>query len=429
MNLQNDGLSVQWYLRPKPVGKVKRRVQEMRYHSTQMATIDLSHNESARFATDALMNQGLRAYQEVLAQEGEVDHLSKEEKFYILGNTKDPEPPDAKEQEKDQEVTTACSDSSQTYFPAMSESEPPILDYGWPVADWSYHLQGMPSVEVFFQSDREICMKDTQREFIRKATTVLAIVMDIFSDVEMFCDVLEATRKRNVSVYLLLDQMNLHVFMDMCENLQINNSHLTKMSVRSIAGETYCAKSGRKFTGQIKEKFIIADCTQVLVSSYSFTWLSWQVNRGLAMLIKGCGVKPFDLEFRRLYAISKPVPGFPTKTDSLNLNQPLISEQLQTVHSDHLDNPHAQSTALPTDQRALGPTHLTGTANNQQNFSMGLPSSHWLPQRHTTRWPIIRQRSFSKDYDSGTFLRRPVNLYPHTYGAPGLAGTLFSATK
>lgn len=56
---------------------------------------------------------------------------------------------------------------------------------------------------------------------------VLAIVMDTFTDVEIFCDVLEATRKRSVSVYLLLDHTNLQVFEEMCENLKISKSHLT----------------------------------------------------------------------------------------------------------------------------------------------------------------------------------------------------------
>lgn len=51
--------------------------------------------------------------------------------------------------------------------------------------------------------------------------------MDTFSDVEILCDILEATRKRNVSIYLLLDHTNLQLFQDMCENLKINKSHLT----------------------------------------------------------------------------------------------------------------------------------------------------------------------------------------------------------
>lgn len=51
--------------------------------------------------------------------------------------------------------------------------------------------------------------------------------MDTFSDVEIFCDILEATRKRNVYVYLLLDHTNLQLFQDMCENVKINKSHLS----------------------------------------------------------------------------------------------------------------------------------------------------------------------------------------------------------
>jgi len=45
---------------------------------------------------------------------------------------------------------------------------------------------------------------------------------------------------------------------------------IQRMSIRSVQGETYCAKSGRKFTGQMKEKFIIVDCTKVLVGSYRY---------------------------------------------------------------------------------------------------------------------------------------------------------------
>ncbi|XP_016121178.1 protein FAM83A-like, partial [Sinocyclocheilus grahami] len=91
--------------------------------------------------------------------------------------------------------------------------------------------------------------------------------MDTFSDVEIFCDILEVT-KRNVSVHLLLDHANLQLFQDMCENVKINKSHLTRMSIRSVQGQIYCAKSGRKFTRQMKEKFIIVDCKKVLVGSY-----------------------------------------------------------------------------------------------------------------------------------------------------------------
>ncbi|XP_026140879.1 protein FAM83A-like [Carassius auratus] len=295
------------------MGKVRRRVQEMRNPNTMLSSVDMSYNESTRLAMDALLDRGNHGYQEVLNKENEANFLSAEEKTYILNNIKTPLS-DNEETDRDEEMSGSATVSSETYFPAVTESEPPVLDYGWPVADWSYHLQGIPSVEVFFHSMKSFSMKDMLRELIRQATKVLAIVMDTFSDVEIFCDTLEAIRKHNVSIYLLLEYTNLQLFQDMCENLKINKSHLTRMSIRSVQGETYCAKLGREFTGQMKEKFIIVDCTKVLVGSYSLTWLSWQVHRSLAVLFKGSGVKPFDLEFRRLYTISEPIPGFTCHT-------------------------------------------------------------------------------------------------------------------
>ncbi|XP_072515324.1 protein FAM83A [Salminus brasiliensis] len=405
MELDSNGLSVQCYLKPRIMGKVRRRLQEMRSPSAQISTMDLSHNESARLATDALLDRGLKAYQQVLVREEEADFLSVEEKGYILGSIKEPAMNSMEELKEEDMSSSSSESSSQTYFPMVSDSEPPCLDFGWPVADWSYHLQGVPSVEVYFQSHNSASVKDLLRGFIRKATTVLAIVMDTFSDVEIFCDILEATKKRNVSVYLLLDQINLPVFKEMCAHLQINKSHLTHMSVRSICGETYCAKSGRKFTGQVKEKFIIIDCTHVLVGTFSFTWLSWQVHRSLAMLFKGASVKAFDIEFRRLYAASKPVPEFSTMADVDDHLSPLphftepptptfltgtnanMSPQANVNHHPQLQNHSSLKQPL-----------LSGLSS-QQCFNARPLTSHWLPQR--IHRPAVCQRFFPNSYNAG----------------------------
>lgn len=53
----------------------------------------------------------------------------------------------------------------------------------------------------------------------------LAIVMDSFSDVELLCDLLEASRKRNVSVHLLLDHLNLNLFVSMWQELKLNSKN------------------------------------------------------------------------------------------------------------------------------------------------------------------------------------------------------------
>ncbi|KAL0171423.1 hypothetical protein M9458_031734, partial [Cirrhinus mrigala] len=170
MNLVSNGLSVQCYLMPKLMGKMRRRVQEIRSPNAVVSPVDLSYNESTRLAMDGLLDRGIDGYQEVLVKENEANFLSAEEKTYILNNIKKPFA-ENEEADRDEEMSCSPSVSSETYFPAFTESEAPALDYGWPVADWSYHLQGKPSVEVFFHSMKSFSLKDVLRELIRQATT------------------------------------------------------------------------------------------------------------------------------------------------------------------------------------------------------------------------------------------------------------------
>lgn len=55
---------------------------------------------------------------------------------------------------------------------------------------------------------------------------VLAILMDVFTDVEIFCDILEAANKRGVFVCVLLDQGGVTLFQEMCDKVQISDTHL-----------------------------------------------------------------------------------------------------------------------------------------------------------------------------------------------------------
>ncbi|MBN3306078.1 FA83A protein, partial [Amia calva] len=396
----------------------------MKYQSCTLSKIDLSHNESVRLATDALLDRGLLAYEKVLVSEGEVDFLSQAEKEYILRNTTEPPGVGESPAEEVQGVTAPSVDTSVTYFPDISESEAPALDYGWPMEERSYYLQGRPRVEVYFQTDRSRNIKDLLREYINKATMVLAIVMDVFSDTEIFCDILEATKKRNVFVYLLLDHTHLSLFSEMCEKLQINSSHLTKMSIRSVCGETYCSKSGKKFSGQIKENFVIIDCTHVLVGSYSFTWLSGQVHRNLAVLFKGSSVKPFDLEFRQLYAMSKPLSAFPCSGSQAHYStgeMPLSTTQKPSVTSQSNPSVTLSGCSSPAPQYTPA-TGVTGwfsdpkppitpphAAKGHKQTYQASPRAHWLPQMHNFTPPTARQRSYSSDYATGNTTRPYLN--------------------
>ncbi|RXN03261.1 FAM83A isoform X1 [Labeo rohita] len=354
MNLVSNGLSVQCYLMPKLMGKMRRRVQEIRSPNALLSPVGLSYNESTRLAMDALLDRGIDGYQEVLVKENEANFLSAEEKAYILNNIKKPLT-ENEEADRDEEMSSSPSVSSETYFPVVTESEAPVLDYGWPVADWSYHLQGMPSVEVFFHSMKSFSLKDVLRELIRQATT--------------------------------------------------------RMSIRSVQGQTYCAKSGRKFTGQTKEKFIIVDCTKVLVGTYSLTWLSWQVHRSLAVLFKGSGVKPFDLEFRRLYAISKPVPGFICHTSDLGdlclpfekLQIPMCPAGTARNTANHLP----QKPCKPRNQSFLTTPALV-RQTTYPNATNGLQRSQWLPRRSTIHHTIAGQPPLFKDYNMRSQTWRPV---------------------
>lgn len=51
--------------------------------------------------------------------------------------------------------------------------------------------------------------------------------MDLFTDVDLLCDLMEASNKRRVPVYILLDEKKLSYFSDMCSTLDIQNSHLS----------------------------------------------------------------------------------------------------------------------------------------------------------------------------------------------------------
>lgn len=51
--------------------------------------------------------------------------------------------------------------------------------------------------------------------------------MDVFTDVDLLCDLMEACNKRRVPVYILLDEKNLDYFTEMCSALDIENSHLS----------------------------------------------------------------------------------------------------------------------------------------------------------------------------------------------------------
>ncbi|KAG7478293.1 hypothetical protein MATL_G00078760 [Megalops atlanticus] len=295
----------------KALGKLATRLEEVKNPWRQVSTLELSHNEAARLATDALLESGEKEYRRVLLEERELNFLSPLEIKYIIDNASNNSASDsncANGSERDFGEGDAVSElTSGTYFPMMSDEEPPVLELGWPELPNRY---GPSETQIYFQRDKSNNVKDIIRSLINKAKKVIALVMDLFTDVDLLCDLMEASNKRKVPVYILLDSKNLHYFKDMCMALDINNSHLSNMRIRSMCGETYCTKSGKKFTGQVQEKFMIIDCEEVIAGSYSFTWLSAQVHSNMVLHFSGRIAESFDREFRCLYADSQIIDYF-----------------------------------------------------------------------------------------------------------------------
>nr|XP_013005424.1 protein FAM83A isoform X2 [Cavia porcellus] len=325
------------------VGKIRKRLEDVKNQWARPARADFNDNESARLATDALLDGGPEAYRRVLSQEGEVDFLSSLEAQYIQAQATEPccAPEPMGVGEGGPQGLGSCSLQSGTYFPAASEGGEPALPPAWASAEKPY-LQEKSSATVYFQTDRHSNIRDLIRRCISRSCQVLAILMDVFTDVEIFCDILEAANKRGVLVCVLLDQRGTKLFQEMCDKVQISDSHLKNICIRSVQGEVYCAKSGRKFAGQIQEKFIISDWRFVLSGSYSFSWLCGHVHRNILCKFTGQAVELFEEEFRHLYASSKPLMG---------LKSPRPAAPLQPRAVPSTSNGHLSSDSRSTSDR------------------------------------------------------------------------------
>ncbi|XP_033623083.1 protein FAM83D [Fukomys damarensis] len=131
--------------------------------------------------------------------------------------------------------------------------------------------------------------------------------MDVFTDIDIFRDLQEISREQGVAVYILLDEALVSHFLDMCMDLKVYPEQEKLMSVRTITGNIYYARSGTKIVGKVHEKFTLIDGIRVATGSYSFTWTDGKLNSSNLVILSGQVVEHFDLQFRILYAQSKPI--------------------------------------------------------------------------------------------------------------------------
>ncbi|XP_067421633.1 protein FAM83B [Emydura macquarii macquarii] len=261
--------------------------------------IEPHYKEWYRVAIDVLIEGGLEAYKEFLSKERCSEFLAEEEINYILNSVQ--KLPQNTVYSSDNAVDDTSS--SGTYWPIESDVEAPNLDLGWP-----YLMPGMSgctNIDLLFHPPRvqPYTIKETIRKMIREARKVIAIVMDMFTDVDIFREIVEAST-RGIALYILLDESNFSHFLKMTEKQGCQVQRLRNMRVRTVKGQDYYSKSGAKFHGKMDQRFLLVDCKKVMYGTYSFMWSFEKINLSMVQVITGQLVESFDEEFRTLYARS-----------------------------------------------------------------------------------------------------------------------------
>ncbi|XP_065749521.1 protein FAM83D [Phocoena phocoena] len=268
------------------------------------------YSEERRLALEELVAGGPDAFAAFLRRERLGRFLNPDEVRAILGAAERPGEEGAAAGPEDS-FGSSHDCSSGTYFPEQSDLEPPLLELGWP-SFYKGAYRGATRVEAHFQprgtgARGPYGCKDALRQQLRSAREVIAVVMDVFTDIDIFRDLQEICRKQGVAVYILLDQALLSQFLDMCMDMKVHPEEEKLMTVRTITGNIYYARSGTKIVGKVHEKFTLIDGIRVATGSYSFTWTDGKLNSSNLVILSGQVVEHFDLEFRILYAQSKPI--------------------------------------------------------------------------------------------------------------------------
>ncbi|XP_028982898.1 protein FAM83H [Betta splendens] len=262
------------------------------------------YREEYRLAVDALVESDLEGYYNFLQTADVVDFLSTSEIRHIQQSLQSPQP-SIHPEHPERFLDTGGDGSSDTYWPIHSDQDAPDLDLGWP---HQHHFIGPTEVTTLVNPPEPDMpsIKDQARRLVKNAQQVIAVVMDVFTDVDMFADILNAAR-RNVAVYILLDEQNAHHFVNMMLNCRVDLQNVPFLRVRTVSGITYQCRSGKSFKGQMMNRFLMTDCRAVLSGNYSFMWSYEKLHRSMAHLFLGQLVSTFDEEFRILFAQSKPL--------------------------------------------------------------------------------------------------------------------------
>ncbi|XP_066547384.1 protein FAM83H [Amia ocellicauda] len=264
------------------------------------------YREEYRLAIDVLVEDDLEGYYDFLQSQDVVGFLAQPEIDHIKHNVQAPRMIAQPEYPYLESGLPDPEGSSDTYWPLHSDLDAPGLDLGWPHLQHSFIGPTEVTTLVNPSDPNMPSIKEQARRLIKNAMQVIAVVMDMFTDVDIFADLLDAAMRR-VPVYVLLDELNAHHFIAMVANCKVNLDLIHFMRVRTVAGTTYFCRTGKSFKGQVMDRFLLSDCKAVLSGNYSFMWSFEKIHRCIAHLFLGELVTTFDEEFRILYAQSQPL--------------------------------------------------------------------------------------------------------------------------
>ncbi|KAM4650505.1 protein FAM83E-like isoform 1-T2 [Discoglossus pictus] len=274
---------------------------------------DFYYSEKQRAALETLISSGVQAFKNCLKQEGLRHFLSKEEIASIESSATDSHLGKI-ELEDESELD---EDLSISYWPGKTDVPTPMLELGWPEENvW----KGITRAELYTHppTDDAPHIKVVVRRTIQNAVKVIAVVMDVFTDTDIFLDLNDAATRRMIPVYIILSQHHLASFLNMVETTGVNVRFTENMRVRVISGSTFNTRHLKQVTGNLKEKFLLVDGNSVITGTYSFTWSDSRLERNLITLLTGEITDSFDKEFRTLFAASRPLQRYDFVTDSKN---------------------------------------------------------------------------------------------------------------
>ncbi|XP_034388632.1 protein FAM83F-like [Cyclopterus lumpus] len=262
------------------------------------------YSEEQRAAVEELLKNGDGAFKTRLEGDHMKDFLSAREVKLVVSSFQqydlhgEPPGPDAQP-----DGTDADSGVHSTYWPQMSDTEVPPLDIGWPGGGF---FRGVTRVAVHTHPPKENGphIKEVVRRLIQEASKVIAIVMDMLTDVQILQDLMDAASRRSVPVYILLDLKGVPHFLDICSRLQIGSQHLRNIRTRTLEGTGFGLSFGR-LPGSLCNKYMLVDGDKVVFGSYSFSWCTSRMDRNMITVMTGQVVDSFDSDFRELYAVSE----------------------------------------------------------------------------------------------------------------------------